>query len=130
MPDGIKNVPRVSDDDQAEIGRIYVPGVWSGVIREMRDRASMSIWQYLEDPRLVLTLEWDESAALAERARSEAEESYAERLASPGPVTVGFALLRGLAPKEFLRQERDTKWFTVFPDDTIETPVSTSPVTS
>jgi hypothetical protein len=35
-------------------------------------------------------------------------------------VTVGFALLRGLAPKEFLRQERYTKSFTVSPDDTIE----------
>lgn len=100
--------------------RIHVPGVWSGVIREMRDRDSTAIWRYQEDPRLVLTLERDEYSALAERARSESEASYAERLASPGPVTVGFALLRGLAPKELLRQERDTKWFTVFPDDSIE----------
>jgi hypothetical protein len=74
---------------------------------------------YLDDPREVLTLETDEHAVLAERARSEAEDSYAARLASPEPVTVSFALLRGLAPKEFLRQERDTKWFTVSPDDTI-----------
>ena len=31
-------------------------------------------------------------------------------------MTVGFVLLRGLTPKKFLRQERDTKGFTVFPD--------------
>ena len=35
-------------------------------------------------------------------------------------MTASYALLRGLVPKEFLRQERDTKSFTVFPDDTIE----------
>jgi hypothetical protein len=120
MSVGIKNVPRANGAGQAEIRRIHVPGSWHQVVRELRDRASTELWRYLEDPRLVLTLERDEYSALAERARSESEASYAERLASPGPVTVGFALLRGLAPKEFLRQERDTKWFTVFPDDSIE----------
>ena len=120
MLGGIETVPRVSDEDQAEIGRIHVPGVWSGVIREMRDRSSTAIGRYLASPVLVLTLERDESLALAERARTEADETYAERLASRLPVTVGYAPLRGLAPKDFLREERGTKQFTVFPDDTIE----------
>ena len=46
----------------------------------------------------MLTLEWDQYSALAERARSDDEERYAKRLASPGPVTASFAGLRGLAP--------------------------------
>jgi hypothetical protein len=113
-------MPLVSDNGGDARSGIHVPGVWSGVIREMRDRASTSVWRYLECPTLVLTLKQDEYAALAVRARSEAAESYAERLGSREPVTVGYAVLRGLAPKEFLREERDTKSFTVFSDDTIE----------
>ncbi len=99
---------------------IHVPGAWSGVIREMRDRAADSGWQYLDDPRQLLTLSAAEYGVLAERARSDAEESYAQRLAAREPVTVGYVVLRGLAPKEFLRQERYTKRFMVYPDDTIE----------
>ena len=122
MSVGIKNVPRANGAGQAEIRRIHVPGSWHQVVRELRDRAATQIWPYTKnrDPRDVLTLERAEYEALAVRARQDAEDIYAARLAAREPVSVGFAVLRGLAPKEFLRQERDSKWFTVFPDDSIE----------
>jgi hypothetical protein len=86
----------------------------------MRDRASTAVWRYLEDPRLVLTLERDEYLVLAEWARLDAEEVYAERLAAYGPVTVPYAAVRGHVPKDLLRAYREVKQFTVSPDDTIE----------
>jgi hypothetical protein len=43
----------------------------------MRDRAATAVCQYLESPVQVLTLERAEYSALAERARSDAEQRYA-----------------------------------------------------
>ncbi|WP_204807784.1 hypothetical protein [Mycobacterium riyadhense] len=113
-------MPRISDDDQAEGYGIHVPGVWAAVLRAQRDYSAQQVWPYLADPRLVLKLTTAESVELGERARRDAEDRYVESVAAGEAVTVSYALLRGLAPKEFLRQERGTKTFMVFPDDTIE----------
>jgi hypothetical protein len=113
-------VPRVSDDDDTGRAGFHVPGVWAAALRSRRDYSAQQIWPYLGDPRLVLSLKPGEYAALAERARKDAEDRYVESVTAGDPVTVSYALLRGLAPKDFLRQERGTKTFIVRPDDTIE----------
>jgi hypothetical protein len=121
--DGTKSVPRVSDDDADGPSGVHVPGVWFGVIGEIRNRDSTSVHRYLGSPIEVLTLEVAAYSALAERARGDAERLYEGRLAARDPVVVSRALLRAptlRVPKDVLLQDRSTKTFRVFPDDTIE----------
>lgn len=111
-------MPRVSDYDAGDAAGYHVPGVWSGVLAAERTRRA-SVHRYLDDPREMLTLDADEYEQLQARVETDAHEWFQTATAAGKPVTVSRAVVRGVAPKEFLQQERDTKSFTVYPDDTI-----------
>lgn len=115
-------MPRFSDDDAGgEYVGYHVPGVWAKVLEEQRDRAAGSVFPYLEDPVLVLTLGGAEYDQLVERAARDAEEWYAAAVKAGQPVTVSRAVLRAVVPKDapVLTDDRSIHTFVVSPDDII-----------
>lgn len=106
--------------------RLCVPGIWSGVIRELRDRESVSFDGYLDDPRQVLTLDGAETARLVELARTDADRRYEQRSTDKKSVTVAKAVLRapslGVPERELLQilRDRSLQCVSVHADDTIE----------
>jgi hypothetical protein len=114
-------VPRISDDDVAADGSgFHVAGVWRKALRELRNVESTSVYRYLDDPRLVLSLDPDEYLALLERARSDAGDRHTVRLAAGEPVSVSRAVLRCVVPKDApVLEDRSLSRFTVHPDDSV-----------
>lgn len=96
----------------ARADRFHVPGVWLAALQARRDDDARDVF---DDPREVFFIEGDALRDLKQAARARADQRYA----AGEPVTVGLAVLRGLAPKEVLFRDRTVHRFRVYADDTV-----------
>lgn len=103
-----------------------MPGVWDAVLRYRRDRDSVSVVRFLDDPRLMLEEDFGtKHPGLRQRAVREAKATYAAALKAREPVEVTQGVVRAVVEKDAAVLEAPAGRFVVYPDDTVE-PVSVS----